>query len=160
MAAKTKAAKARQAAEGAWSNPYVQRVAQDPELRANVRAAFDSARSAYSRLNGKPVSKVVAGDKKFQKDVKQASQSLRDAGDALREGPKKKRRFGLGKLLLLALVGGGIALGVSEPLRNKVLDALFGAEEEFDYQSTTTSPPPPPPAADATPTPSSSTPTG
>jgi hypothetical protein len=160
MAAKTKAAKARQAAEGAWSNPYVQRAAQDPELRANVRAAFDSARSAYSRLNGKPVSKVVAGDKKFQKDVKQASQSLRDAGDALREGPKKRKRgFGLGKLLLLALVAGGIALGVSEPLRNKVLDALFGAEEEFDYQSTTTSPPPPPPAT-ASPTESSSTPTG
>ena len=161
MAAKNKAAKARQAAEGAWSNPYVQRVAEDPELRANVRSAFESARSAYGRLtNGKPVSKVVAGDKRFQKDVKQASQSLRDAGDALREGPKRrKRRFGLGRLLLLALVGGGIALAVSEPLRNKVLDALFGAEEEFDYQSTTTSPPPPPPATDASPA-ESSTPTG
>src|SRR5512132_3837481 len=98
MAAKNKAAQARQAAEGAWSNPYVQRVAEDPELRANVRAALESARSAYGRLtNGKPVSKVVAGDKRFQKDVKQASQSLRDASDALREGPKKrKRRFGLG----------------------------------------------------------------
>jgi hypothetical protein len=155
MAAKNKAAQARQAAEGAWSNPYVQRVAEDPELRANVRAALESARSAYGRLtNGKPVSKVVAGDKRFQKDVKQASQSLRDASDALREGPKKrKRRFGLGRLLLLTIVGGGIALAVSEPLRNKVLDALFGAEEEFDYQSTTTSPPPPPPpaASDASP---------
>ena len=33
-------------------------------------------------------------------------------------------------------------------LRNKVLDALFGAEEEFDYQSTTVpAPPPPTPAA-------------
>ena len=27
---------------------------------------------------------------------------------------------------------------MSEDLRNKVLDALFGAEEEFDYTSTTT----------------------
>jgi hypothetical protein len=36
---------------------------------------------------------------------------------------------------------------VSEDLRNKVLDALFGAEEEFDYTSTT-SPPAPAPAPD------------
>ncbi len=31
-----------------------------------------------------------------------------------------------------------MALAVSEPLRKKVLDALFGAEEEFEYTSTTT----------------------
>jgi hypothetical protein len=143
--AANKADKARQAAEGAWSSPYVQRIVEDPELRANVRTAVESARSAYGRLtNGKPVTKVVTDDKKFAKDVKQASESLRDVGGALREGPKKtKRRFGPGRLLLLAIVGGGVALAVSEPLRNKVLDALFGAEEEFDYQSTTTSPPPP-----------------
>ena len=33
----------------------------------------------------------------------------------------------------------GLALGLSEGLRNKVLDALFGAEEEFEYTSSTTS---------------------
>ena len=37
----------------------------------------------------------------------------------------------------LALVGGGLALAISEDLRKKVLDALFGAEEEFEYTSTT-----------------------
>ena len=31
-----------------------------------------------------------------------------------------------------------MALAVSENLRKKVLDALFGAEEEFEYSSTTT----------------------
>jgi hypothetical protein len=141
--AKNKAAKARQAAGDAWNSPYVQRVVEDPELRQNVRAAVESARSAYGRLtNGKPVAKVVTDDKKFQKDIKQASDSLRDVGDALREGPKKrKRRLGFGRLLLLGIVGAGVALAASEPLRNKVLDALFGAEEEFDYQSTATSPP-------------------
>ena len=30
-----------------------------------------------------------------------------------------------------------MALAASESLRNKVLDTLFGAEEEFDYTSTT-----------------------
>ena len=34
----------------------------------------------------------------------------------------------------------GVALAVSEGLRKKVLDALFGAEEEFEYTSTTSSP--------------------
>jgi hypothetical protein len=32
----------------------------------------------------------------------------------------------------------GLALALSEDLRKKVLDALFGAEEEFEYTSTTT----------------------
>lgn len=46
---------------------------------------------------------------------------------------KRKRGFGIGKLAAVAgLVGGG-ALAASSGLRNKVLDMLFGAEEEFQY---------------------------
>jgi hypothetical protein len=40
--------------------------------------------------------------------------------------------------LLLLIVGAATALALSEGLRKKVLDALFGAEEEFEYTSTTT----------------------
>ena len=43
-----------------------------------------------------------------------------------------------GRLLFCRLVGGGIALALSEGLRKKVLDALFGAEEEFEYTASTT----------------------
>jgi hypothetical protein len=39
--------------------------------------------------------------------------------------------------VLLLIVGAGVALALSEGLRKKVLDALFGAEEEFEYTSTT-----------------------
>jgi hypothetical protein len=39
---------------------------------------------------------------------------------------------------VLAVVGAVAALALSEGLRKKVLDALFGAEEEFEYTSTTT----------------------
>jgi transcriptional accessory protein Tex/SPT6 len=142
MAGKKQAAKARKAASGA--SPYVQRVAEDAELRDNVRTAFDNAKSAYSRLtNGKPATKVL-DDKKLHKEVRQAAEALRDAGQALREGPQKKRRGGFGKLLLLAIVGGGLAVALNEGLRNKVLDLLFGAEEEFDYTSTPASSPPSP----------------
>ena len=141
MAAKRQAAKARKAAEGAWGNPYVRRVVEDAELRENVRQAYESLRTVYGRLsNGKPVGKQLTDDKKLHKEVRQAAEALRDAGSALREGPKKrKRRGGFGKLLFVGIVGAGVALAVSEGLRNKVLDALFGAEEEFDYTSTTTS---------------------
>jgi hypothetical protein len=44
---------------------------------------------------------------------------------------------GLGKLVFLLLVAGVLALVLSKDLRSKALDALFGAEEEFDYSSTT-----------------------
>jgi hypothetical protein len=146
MAAKKQAAKARKAASGA--SPYVQRLVEDAELRDNVRVAFDNAKSAYGRLtNGKPAAKVL-DDKKLHKDLSQAAEALRDAGAALREGPKKRkrRRGGIGKLLFVGIVGAAVAIAVSEGLRNKVLDALFGAEEEFDYSSTTA--PAPAPAAD------------
>ena len=41
---------------------------------------------------------------------------------------------------MFGVVGAGLALAVSEELRKKVLDALFGAEEEFEYTSTTAPP--------------------
>ena len=147
--AKSKPQKAKAAAEGAWGNPYVQRFIQDEELRANVRDALENARSAYARLNnGKSASKVVMEDKRFQKDLKNAADAFKEAGTALRDGPKRKRRGGFGKLVLLALIGGGLAIALSEDVRNKVLDLLFGKEEEFDYTSTT-APPAPAPAATA-----------
>ena len=147
--AKSRPQKAKAAAEGAWGNQYVQRVVQDEELRANVRDALENARSAYARLNnGKSASKTVMEDKKFQKDLKNAADSLKDAGTALREGPKRKRG-GFGKLLLLAIIGGGLAIALSEDVRNKVLDLLFGKEEEFDYTSTTPPPATPAPTAGA-----------
>ena len=148
--AKSKPQKAKAAAEGAWGNQYVQRFVQDEELRANVKDALDNARSAYARLtNGKSASKVVMEDKKFQKDVKNAADSFKEASIALRDGPKRKRSGGLGKLILLALVGGGLAIALSEDVRNKVLDLLFGKEEEFDYTSTTSPPATPAPAPTA-----------
>jgi hypothetical protein len=152
--AKSKPEKARAAAEGAWGNQYVQRFVQDDELRDNVRVALENARSAYARLaNGKAPTKVVMEDKKFQKDVKNAADAFKDASTALREGPKRKRRGGFGKLLLLAIIGGGLAIALSEDVRNKVLDLLFGKEEEFDYTSTSAPASPPP----ATPAPTAST---
>jgi hypothetical protein len=144
MAAKDKAAKAAAAAQSAKENPYLQRIIQDEELRDNMVVAFDAARKAYKRLNnGKAPTKALIEDKKLHADVKRSADALRDATAALRDAPKhskpaKKRKGGLGRIVLVAILGGAVALAVSESLRNKVLDALFGAEEEFDYTSNTT----------------------
>jgi adenylosuccinate synthase len=139
MAAKKKAAKAGAGAYAAGkavrSNEYVQRFIEDEELRENVRNAFTSAKKAYGRINGKGPVKAL-DDKKVQRELKEAASSLKDAADSLRGGKKRKRRKG--RLLMVAFVGAGLALALSEDLRKKALDALFGAEEEFEYTASTT----------------------
>ena len=118
-------------------NPYLRRLVDDDELRANLRTAFDSARKAYARMaNSKGPVKALTEDKKTQKQLREAASSLRDAADSLRNAkkrPKRKRRGGL----VLLLLGAGVAIALSEGLRSKLLDALFGSEEEFEYSSTT-----------------------
>jgi hypothetical protein len=137
--AKKKAQKAQAAAMKARANPYVRRLAEDDDLRQNIMDAYESARKAWARMsNGKSPTKQIFDDKKLQKEIKSAAGSIKDASVALREAPKKKRGGGFGKLLLVGVVGAGVALAVSEGLRKKVLDSLFGAEEEFEYSSTTT----------------------
>ena len=134
---KTKAARASDIYESARENPYVQRLIEDDELRNDLRDAFESARGAYGRAtgNGKGAVKAVTSDKKVQKDLKAAADNLRDAAERLRKPPKRKSR--LGRFLLLIIAGTILALVISEDARKTVLDALFGAEEEFEYTSTT-----------------------
>jgi hypothetical protein len=146
MAAKGKAAKAGAGAyaagKAARENQYVQRLVEDDELRDNLRTAYESARKAYARMsNGKGPAKALMEDKKVQKELREAATSLKDAADALRTPVKKRKRRG--RMLLVALVGAGLALALSEGLRKKALDALFGAEEEFEYSSTTSPSPTP-----------------
>ena len=144
--ANKKVQKAGKAAQSARSNPYVQKLIEDEELRQNIIQAFESAHGAYGRLSsGKhsPATQIF-DDKKLQKHIRETAGSVRDVSVGLYEAPKKQKRSGggFGRLLLLGVVGGAVALVVSEGLRKKVLDALFGAEEEFEYTSTTSSPTP------------------
>ena len=129
------------------ATPYIQRIAQDAKLRENVRTAYDSSRSAYSRLtNGKAPAKALMEDKRLQRDLQNAVEALRDATTALTEAPKKRARkgMGFGRKVMIAGLGFGLALAGSEKLRTKVLDMVFGKEEEFEYT-------PPPPAASTPP---------
>ncbi|MEO6859912.1 MAG: hypothetical protein ABI323_15250 [Solirubrobacteraceae bacterium] len=133
------------------ANPYLHRLIEDSDLRENVRTAIDSARSAYERLaNGKSPYRTVLEDKKFQADVRQAAEAAREATLAFTESPKKaavkRKSGGFGRKLLVLIVGGAAALTLSESLRSKVLDTLFGAEEEFQYTPPAGAPAAPPAA--------------
>jgi hypothetical protein len=135
---KTKANQAADLYSTARENPYVQRLVEDEELRERLRDAFEAARGAYTRAtgNGKGAVKAVTSDKKVQKDLRTAAESLREASEAFK-APKKRKKSRLGRLILFGIVAGVVALVVSEDARKAVLDTLFGAEEEFEYTSTT-----------------------
>jgi hypothetical protein len=146
MSAKGRLSRAEEAARAARSNQYLQRLIEDEELRSNLMTAYGSARSAYARMsNGKPAGRALLEDRKLQRELGEAVSALRDASYALREPPRRRRRRRrFTRLLFVAAVGGVLALALSEGLRSKVLDMMFGAEEEFDYSSTTAPPTPAP----------------
>jgi len=154
MAAKNKAASvgagAVAAGKAAKDNAYIQRLIEDDDLRENLRTAYESARAAYGRMANGKGAQAALNDKKTQKQLRDAATSLRDAAEALRDAKTKKRKR-RGRGLLLLIVGAGLALALSEGLRKKALDTLFGAEEEFEYTSPTT------PASNGSSTSSSST---
>jgi hypothetical protein len=134
---KTRATQAADLYSTARENPYVQRLVEDDELRDSLKNAFEAARGAYGRAtsNGSAV-KAVTSDKKVQRDLRTAAENLRSASEQLR-APKKRKKSRLGRIVMLALVGAVVALILSGDARKTVLDALFGAEEEFEYTSTT-----------------------
>jgi len=136
MASKKKAAAGAFAAgQAARENPYVRRLLEDPDLREELVSAYESARNAYQRIESKGPAKAF-DDKKLQRELKHSAESLKSAADTLRDKPKRKG--GLGKLLFLAFAGALLAVVLSEDLRKKALDALFGAEEEYEYTASTT----------------------
>jgi hypothetical protein len=154
--------KAVQALEGAAALSEVQaiirRLVEDEDLREAVGRAIESSRAVYDRVsNTKKPSKLLE-DKKLQADAIEAfdairsvtvsltgvGKSLPQVGKAARA--KKKKKGGFKRLVVLSGAGGAAALAASGGLRSKALDALFGAEEEFEYS---------PPAPSATDTPGS-----
>lgn len=137
-------------ADMARSNPYIERLIEDPRLRKNVSTALNSSKSAYDRLsNGKVDPQALLEDRKLHAELGRALGAARDATIVLIEAPRRRRRRGLtfGRVLTLGAIGTGVALAASESLRSKVLDVLFGAEEEFQY-----TPPAPPSSPSPSPT--------
>ena len=118
----------------AKSNPYIQRLLEDPKLRKNVSQALSASKSAYGRVNnGKLQASALLEDKKLHHDLARALGAARDVTIVLTQTKRRRRRFTMGRALVLMGIGGGVAIAASEQLRSKALDLLFGAEEEFQY---------------------------
>ncbi|MEA2198106.1 MAG: hypothetical protein QOJ25_2157 [Solirubrobacteraceae bacterium] len=133
----------------ATANPYIRRLIEDAQLRDSVKTALDATRSAYTRIaNGKAPAKVLLDDKKLHNDLRIAVKAIRDATEALSDVPKRRRRvLTFKRTVVLAGAGAGAAIAGSEKVRSKILDTLFGAEEEFEYSpASATVPAPVPPA--------------
>jgi hypothetical protein len=125
--------------QAAQANRYVQRVVEDENLRANLLAAYAAAHSAYDRVGkGASAKEALFEDDKLQDELKNAANALREAGSSLLAPPKAARKRRRKRSLFVLALGAALAVGLSEGLRSKVLDTLFGAEEEFDYSSSTT----------------------
>jgi hypothetical protein len=122
--------------------PYVERALHDDELRANVRNAYESARTIYEELIAKRgvtgVAARVATDKEIQAELRSAIDEMRDAAKRV-QGQKAKQQVtehgGRNATLLLA----GIAIGVlfnpvtGPQTRKFIADKLFGGDD-FTYQ--------------------------
>jgi hypothetical protein len=135
----------------ARTNAYMQRLLEDRDLRRRLQGAYGSARSAYGRLNnGRAPTRALLEDRRLQLELLRTARALKDVAQTLKEPAAPRKRAGshrARRALGVAVVAGGAALVASKGLRGKVLDLLFGAEEEFNYSSTTT-PPEPAPAAE------------
>src|ERR1700726_4118758 len=115
MAAKDRINRAGEAARAAQRNRYLQRLFEDEELRGTLLTAYGAARSAYGRMtNGKPATQALFEDKKLQRELKEAADALREASSSLREPPKRRRRGGIGRSLVLLAAGGLLAIALSE----------------------------------------------
>jgi hypothetical protein len=126
--------------EALRENPYVQRLLNDDDLRANLQEALESSKSAYERASKKGRrggAKTLVQDQKLHDELRAAFDAAKSVQSALQDAPKhptaKKKSKGRGRLLGIAIIGGVLAVALSSGLRDKVLDLLFGPEETFDY---------------------------
>ena len=115
--------------------PFVERALRDDKLRDDVQSAFAAARKVYEELTGakdvqKAASKVV-GDKKLQKELREAVDDLRNAAERLQGKAPKQRKRGR-KLLVLVLGLGALFNPVTGPeTRRKLKELVTGGGDEF-----------------------------
>ena len=117
--------------------PYVDRALQDPELRENVRNAYESAKSIYEELIGNRgvtgVARRVATDKDLQDELRSTIDDLRRAADRVQGNEPHKSRNG--GLLLLGIVLGILFNPLTGPATRKWLsNRAFGRGDDFTYQ--------------------------
>ena len=117
--------------------PYVERALSDPELRENVRNAYQSARSIYEELLGNRgvtgIATRVATDRDIQDELRSAVSELRRAADRVQG--KEERPKGNSGLLLIGLLLAILFNPFTGPQTRKWLsERLLGDGDDFTYQ--------------------------
>ena len=118
--------------------PYFDRARKDPELRENVRNAYESARAIYDELIGhrgmSGAAKRVATDRDIHDELRSVVGELRSAADRMR-GKEEQRKSGHTGLVLLGLALAALFNPVTGPrLRKWVSERVFGESDGFTYQ--------------------------
>jgi hypothetical protein len=105
--------------------PFIERLANDKELREHARSALVSAKAVYDKVQSDGPRKAAA-DKKTTDEAVRAASELRVAAGRLSKA-KQSRGPGVGRLLLGAGIVAAAAFGVKKLLST---DA-----DEFDYHA-------------------------
>jgi hypothetical protein len=121
------------------ARPYVERIAQDPELHEHVKSAFGSAQKIYAELAaGGPrvdTARRLASDADLQNELRKAVGELRRAGARAR-GEEQSHTTRNATLLVVGIVLGILFNPATGPeTRRWLKDKLFGAEEPFEYST-------------------------
>lgn len=137
-------------AAGGEAHAIVRRLIEDEQLRDAAGRAVESGRRVHERLRKARKPAKLIDDPELHADAAAAYEAIQTVSAGLTSAAsearasRSKKRGGVGRVLLVAVVGAVVALVASEGLRSKLLDAMFGAEEEFEY-----TPPVAAPATDA-----------
>ncbi len=145
------------------ASAYLKRLIEETQLREAVEKLIDEGQSrveeldlpakgakakkeARKQLKAAQQKAAETQKKASKKATKQQEKLARKSAGLAAEGRvlAKQKSPGLKGRLALLVIGAIGALTVSETLRSKLLDLLFGAEEEFQY-----TPPEPPPTGES-----------
>ncbi len=117
--------------------PYVERALHDAELRANVRNAYESARSIYNELIGNRgvtgVATRVATDKDIQDELRSTVAELRKAADRV-QGKEAHSGRNSGLLFLGILLGILFNPFTGSQTRKWLSEHVLGGSDDFTYQ--------------------------
>lgn len=135
----------------------LKKILTDEELREHAIGTLQSMQRVVeeARANEAEVSKRAEKKlKKSKQKLAKAESVLAAAAPAAKAAPAAesasaksdsatpasgtRKRHPVRKLVVIGMVGAIVALVVSEDARKIVLDALFGAEEEFEYTTSAT----------------------
>jgi hypothetical protein len=108
---------------------YASRLVESEYARESLADAVDNLRAARKRAAGKKAAKI-ADDKKLYSQVRAAAGSLRDASRAVVKGKEPPKRPWGKRLAFLAVVGGGLAVALSDDLRRQAMGLVGGASSD------------------------------